>query len=168
MKVSVIISYHNEKIFINECLDSLEEQINKDFEAIVVCDHSSEEAMAELRAHPVSFPLTILELTDGSGVAAARNAGIRASQGEYILFLDCDDYLEKTALDRTLSMGASAAHGTAARRIMKIFRNRKKSMTQRRRRTRRKRHRQTEACRRSGRAIPNGSRYSAISSGPAA
>ena len=99
MKVSVIISYHNEKIFINECLDSLEEQINKDFEAIVVCDHSSEEAMAELRAHPVSFPLTILELTDGSGVAAARNAGIRASQGEYILFLDCDDYLEKTALD---------------------------------------------------------------------
>lgn len=99
MKVSVIISYHNEKIFINECLDSLEEQIYRDFEAIVVCDHIDGEAMEELRGRQVSFPMTIVELSEGSGVAAARNAGIRASQGEFILFLDCDDYLEKTALD---------------------------------------------------------------------
>ena len=45
MKVSVIIPYKNEAIYIDDCLDSLEEQTSKEFEAIVVCDHSSREAM---------------------------------------------------------------------------------------------------------------------------
>ncbi len=98
MKVSVIIPYKNEAIYIDDCLDSLEEQTSKEFEAIVVCDHSSREAMEALRGKQVSFPLTILELTDKTGAAAARNEGIRASSGEFILFLDSDDYLEKTAV----------------------------------------------------------------------
>lgn len=98
MKVSIIIPYQNERVYIGDCLDSLEEQNCRDFEVIVVCDHSSGEAFETLRERVVSFPLTILELTEGHGVAAARNRGIRACQGEYILFLDCDDYLEKTAV----------------------------------------------------------------------
>lgn len=98
MKVSIIIPYQNEKVYIDDCLDSLEEQTSKDFEAIVVCDHSSEAAMRRLQEKSISFPLRILELTDKRGVAAARNKGICASKGEFILFLDCDDYLEKTAV----------------------------------------------------------------------
>ena len=115
MKVSVIIPYQNEKVYINDCLDSMEEQTSREFEVIVVCDHSSEEALAALREREkqVSFPLTIVELTDGSGVAAARNAGIRASQGEFILFLDCDDFLEKTAVEFLLhrSEGQDIVYG---------------------------------------------------------
>ncbi len=102
VKVSIIIPYQNEKVYIHDCLDSLEEQTCKDFEAILVCDHSSESAIRVITEKTVSFPLKILELTDKSGVAAARNRGIHASNGEFILFLDCDDYLEKTAVQYLL------------------------------------------------------------------
>lgn len=113
MKVSVIIPFHNEERYIKDCLESLEEQISRDFEVIFVCDHTDEAMLAGLRAKEVSFPMTILELTDGSGVAAARNAGIRASKGEFILFLDCDDYLEKTAIEFLLqrSEGQDIVYG---------------------------------------------------------
>lgn len=107
LKISVIIPYVNEKIYIDDCLDSLEEQTCRDFEAVVVCDHSSQEAMDRLRSKEVSFPITIFELAEKrTGVAAARNAGTSQSRGEFILFLDCDDYLEKTALEEMLQCAA--------------------------------------------------------------
>lgn len=105
MKVTVIIPYHNEKKYIGDCLDSLWDQTMQDMEAIVVCDDCDAEAVSELRerAEKSPFPLTVLELTEGHGTAAARNMGIRNSQGEYVLFLDCDDYLETYALEEMLS-----------------------------------------------------------------
>ena len=99
MKVSVIIPYHNEKSYIQDCLESLADQTFQDFEAIVVCDHCEEEAVEFLRGISVPFPIRILDMTDKTGVAAARNMGIRASQGEFLLFLDSDDYLIKEALE---------------------------------------------------------------------
>lgn len=113
MMVSVIIPYQNEKIYIGDCLDSLEEQTCQDFEVIVVCDHSSGEAMSALFEKTVSFPLQIVELTDRQGVAAARNQGILAAKGEFILFLDSDDYLEKTAIACLLerSVGRDVVYG---------------------------------------------------------
>ncbi|MCH5252191.1 MAG: CDP-glycerol glycerophosphotransferase family protein [Lachnospiraceae bacterium] len=105
MKVSVIIPYHNEKKYIGDCLDSLADQTVQDLEAIVVCDHCDSEAVLELRERVKEspFPLTVLELTEGQGTAVARNMGIRNSQGEYVLFLDCDDYLETYALEEMLA-----------------------------------------------------------------
>ena len=106
-KVSVIIPYVDEKIYIDDCLDSLEDQTCRDFEAVVVCDHSGREALDRLKGKKVSYPLTILEIgSSRTGVAAARNDGLRRSRGEYILFLDCDDYLEKTALAELLQCAA--------------------------------------------------------------
>lgn len=98
MKVSIVVPFHNEQRYVKDCLDSLAEQISQDFEVILVCDHTEKDLLEELRAQEVPFPMTILELTDRSGVAAARNEGIRAAKGEFILFLDIDDYLEKTAI----------------------------------------------------------------------
>ena len=92
-----------------DCLDSLEEQTCLDFEVLVVCDHSSEEARQMLSGRNVSFPMRILELRGRRGVAAARNTGVQQAQGEYILFLDCDDYLEKTAIHDMLEL---AGEGT--------------------------------------------------------
>ena len=109
-KVSVIIPYVDEKIYIDDCLDSLEDQTCRDFEAVVVCDHSGREALERLKGNKVSYPLTILEIgSSRTGVAAARNDGLRQSRGEYILFLDCDDYLEKTALAELLQCAAGDA-----------------------------------------------------------
>ncbi len=104
MKVCVIIPYVNEKMFIGDCLDSLEEQTCRDFEAIVVFDHSREESRQVLFGKTVSFPLRTLELGEDRGVAAARNLGMDTAEGEYILFLDSDDYLERTAIQDMLQL----------------------------------------------------------------
>lgn len=104
MKVCVIIPYVNEKMFIGDCLDSLEEQTCRDFEAIVVFDHSREESRQVLFGKTVSFPLRTLELGEDRGVAAARNLGMDSAEGEYILFLDSDDYLERTAIQDMLQL----------------------------------------------------------------
>lgn len=113
MKVSIIIPYQNETIYMDDCLDSLEEQTCKAFEAIVVCDRSGEAALEKLRQKSVSFPIKIVLLSGGHGVAAARNAGIRAAKGEFLLFLDCDDYLERTAVESLLerSEGKDVVYG---------------------------------------------------------
>ncbi len=94
MKVSVIISYKNEMPFISDCMNSLEDQTEKDFEAIVVCAHTAHADADVIRNMDVSFPLQVIELPeDKDGPAAAKNEGIRASRGEYVFFLDSDDYI---------------------------------------------------------------------------
>lgn len=117
MKVSVIIPFHNEERYIEDCLESLAEQTVQDFEAIVICDHCEKEIVARLREKKVTFPMTVLELDDGEGVAAARNMGIRNSQGEYLLFLDSDDYLEVYALESMIerSEGQDIVYGRRRR-----------------------------------------------------
>lgn len=103
MKVSIVIPYHGEERYIGDCIFSLEEQTERDFEAIVVCDRCTPEQVSELKGRETSFPMTVLTLEKGEGVAAARNLGLDSAEGDYVLFLDCDDYLETSALEVLLS-----------------------------------------------------------------
>ena len=94
MKISVIIAYHNEKNYIRDCLASLAEQTYRDFEVIVICDGCEEpewETDADLNIHFVRQPAR-------SSVAATRNLGIEKAAGEYLYFLDADDYIEENTL----------------------------------------------------------------------
>lgn len=108
MKVSIIIPYHGEEKYIGDCLVSLEEQSEKDFEAIIVCDRCTPEQVENLKTTETSFPLTVIVLEGKEGVAAARNLGLSNAKGEYVLFLDCDDYLELFALEELLSRAGGA------------------------------------------------------------
>lgn len=108
MKVSVIIPYHGEEKYIEDCLLSLDTQTEKDFEAVIVCDRCSMEQINRLKERKTSFSLKIIESDSGEGVAAARNRGLLEAQGSYVLFLDCDDYLEPTAIEDLLSESEGA------------------------------------------------------------
>ena len=94
MKISIVIAYHDEKQYIKDCLASLAEQTFQDFEVILVCDGcgAPEEGIPE--------KLNIVTvMQEEKGVAAARNAGIEKARGEYVLFLDADDYLAEETLE---------------------------------------------------------------------
>ena len=103
MGISIIIPYCGEKKYIQDCLQSLEAQTCKDFEAIVVCDHCDEEARAVVTEFNGSFPLTILDTGEKRGVAAARNTGLAASEQEFVFFMDCDDFLRQEAVEKMLA-----------------------------------------------------------------
>lgn len=102
MGISIVIPYCGEKKYIQECLESLEAQTCKDFEAIVVCDHCDEDAKAAVTELTLTFSVAVLDTGEKTGVAAARNIGLAACQQEYVFFMDCDDFLRQRAVEEML------------------------------------------------------------------
>ena len=86
--VSVVIPTYNRANLISETIDSVISQTFADYEIIVVDDGSQDETQAVLAKYEGSVRLITQK---NQGTAEARNAGIRASKGEYLAFLDSDD-----------------------------------------------------------------------------
>ena len=92
-KFSIIIPVYNVEKYIKKCLDSVFEQSFKDYEVIVVNDGTKDNSMDIVK----KYDLTIVNQKN-QGLSAARNAGLDKAKGQYILFLDSDDYIEKDLL----------------------------------------------------------------------
>lgn len=100
--ISVIIPYHSYPHYLKECLDSLQESAFQDFETLLVVDKESQGApdfVQDYDVKVIACPKT--------GVAACRNYGIDQAKGDYIYFLDADDYV----LEHTLGALAQAIDG---------------------------------------------------------
>ncbi len=98
MKISVIIPFMAGGHFLRECLESLMEQNFKDYEVIIVLDRCSEDLSWLEEEFQGKIEYRIIELTGKQGVAAARNLGLSEARGEYVYFLDSDDYIYEEAL----------------------------------------------------------------------
>lgn len=85
---SVIIPAHNAQNFIRKCLDSVRKQTWTKYELIVVCDKCTDQTAQICREE---YRANVIE-TDYGLDGLARNAGIDAAQGDWILFLDHDDW----------------------------------------------------------------------------
>lgn len=102
--ISVIVPVYNVERYVEECLRSVmaQEAPNINLECIVVNDCGSDRSMDVVRktienyTGPVEFKLLAHE--KNRGLSAARNTGIKAAKGEYVTFLDSDDYLLPDAL----------------------------------------------------------------------
>jgi glycosyltransferase involved in cell wall biosynthesis len=106
--VSVVIPAYNRVDFLGRAIDSVLDQRYENVEAIVVDDGSSDGTadLAEERA--ALDPRVRVIRTPHLGVSAARNAGIRQVRGDYVAFLDADDWLSEDKL--SLQVGALLAH----------------------------------------------------------
>lgn len=98
LKFSVIIPVFNAVEYLNECIDSLEDQSFQNFEAIFIDDGSSDLSLDLLHFRAKSNSCFKVFHQDNSGVASARNLALSQAKGEYILFLDSDDWLHAKAL----------------------------------------------------------------------
>lgn len=98
MKVSVIIPFFKGLSFLEDCLQSLSEQSYQDLEIILVCDNVEEDVDTFIKNYQSLSMLKVYHLEGKTGVAAARNYGLSVATGEYIYFLDSDDYLDPDAL----------------------------------------------------------------------
>ena len=101
-KVSVVIPCFNGGAFLPDALASLDRQTERDFETIVVDDGSDDaETLRVFESLPAHVRLVRHE---NRGLAAARNTGMKAATGKYLLPLDCDDRLEASFLEKTLAV----------------------------------------------------------------
>ena len=104
MKVSVIVPVRNGERYVTRCIDSILPQLTGDMELIVVDDASSDGTPALLRKTYGADPrMLFIFCTEHRGPAAARNAGIRLSRGEWIAFCDSDDEWAPENLQRLLA-----------------------------------------------------------------
>ena len=108
-RVSIIIPVYNVEPYIKECLQSVANQtFLSQIECIIVDDKGTDASIAIAEKFvnsykgSVSFRITYRE-TNG-GLSAARNSGIREAKGEYIYFLDSDDYIIPTCIETLLTM----------------------------------------------------------------
>ena len=130
-KVSVIIPYFNGPSYLEECIQSIENQNRSDLEVLLVDDRGGDAVpvsvlekefvrhiVLERERDPERTPFDVVEGRSNEkslngtgsnekspfGVAAARNAGVRHARGEYLYFLDADDYLWEDALNRLVGL----------------------------------------------------------------
>lgn len=98
-KISVIVPVYKAEDYIDECIQSVLNQIYDDFELILVDDGSPDKS-GEICDRYAKEDIRIKVIhTENGGVSRARNIGIEASSGEYFTFLDSDDTLSKYALE---------------------------------------------------------------------
>lgn len=91
---SIIVPVYNVEKYLEECLDSIINQANQDFELILVNDGSTDGSGAICEMYKELYPKKVkLICQENSGVLMARRTGFQASAGDYIVSVDSDDYL---------------------------------------------------------------------------
>lgn len=94
-KLSVIIPCYNVEEYLSKCIDSVIDNDLDDIEIILVNDGSKDDTLKIIKEYKKKYK-DIIKIVDqeNQGLSMARNAGIEVSTGEYITFLDSDDYVD--------------------------------------------------------------------------
>lgn len=99
---SIVTSAYNAQEFILHALESIRNQTEKDFEYIII-DNGSEDntfnIINEFLSHNPNMDIKVYHFDKNMGISGGRNAGIERAKGEYICFLDADDYWYENKLD---------------------------------------------------------------------
>ncbi|EGO9187936.1 glycosyltransferase family 2 protein, partial [Enterococcus faecalis] len=92
--VSVVIPVYNVEKYVEKCLDSVINQTYQNLEIIIVNDGSTDNSLSVCQKKKLSDSRIKLINKENGGLSSARNAGIECAQGEFICFIDSDDWIE--------------------------------------------------------------------------
>lgn len=107
IKVSVIVPVYNVEAYLERCLDSLVKQTLEEIEIIVVNDGTKDNSQAIIDRYAAAYPQKVISLIkENGGLSDARNYGIPYAHGEYIGFVDSDDYLNVTMYQKLYDRAA--------------------------------------------------------------
>lgn len=102
LKISVIIAVYNEEKYIFRCIESVINQTYKNIEAIIVDDGSTDKTAEIVKKMMINDKRIKYFYKKNEGQGIARNYGINCAQGEYITFLDADDFLENNMFEKMI------------------------------------------------------------------
>lgn len=100
IKVSVIIPVYNSEKYLKQCLDSVVNQTLKNIEIIVINDGSTDNSLQIIQKYVNKYSNIKLINKQNEGCYKARNVGLEMATGEYIAFLDSDDYIESKIYEK--------------------------------------------------------------------
>lgn len=105
-KVSVIVPMYNASKYLSRCLDSLTNQTLKDIEIVLINDGSTDNSEQIIQTYLKDKRIKYLKKENG-GQGSARNLGLTVAKGEYISFVDSDDYIELDMLEEMYNASLS-------------------------------------------------------------
>ena len=102
-KVSVIVPVYNCEKFIDKCLDSILNQSYDNLEVVLVNDGSKDDSLLIINNRKKQDSRIIVVDKPNGGVSSARNVGLDNSTGDYIFFVDADDYIELDCIQKSMN-----------------------------------------------------------------
>jgi len=107
IKTSIIIPVYNTSLYLEECVNSVFNQTQKEIEVITINDGSTDNSLEVLMNLKTKYPELIVVSGENQGLGATRNLGISMARGEFIFFLDSDDYILPDTLQSCYDLASS-------------------------------------------------------------
>ena len=98
--ISIVVPIYNAEKYLADCLDSLVAQSDHDIEILCVDDGSTDQTIDILNSYSERYPFLRVVNQHNQGPSAARNRGIDEAKGEWIMFVDSDDWIDRNAFSR--------------------------------------------------------------------
>ena len=98
MKLSIVVPAYNVQNYLSRCIDSLIEQDISSYEIIIVVDGATDDTGNIANQYACSYDCVKVIHQENRGLSGARNTGLRAAEGEYVMFVDSDDWVEKNSI----------------------------------------------------------------------
>ena len=127
---SIIIANYNSEKWIRKCLDSIMNQICRDYELIIVDDMSTDNSVNIIKEYintHIYTPIKLIELDHKAYNGGSRNIGVRVAKGDYILFMDCDDWLNNAGVLSVIADEIKRTHADLIRLPYMAYCNGKKA-----------------------------------------
>ncbi|MBR3593572.1 MAG: glycosyltransferase family 2 protein [Clostridia bacterium] len=102
-KVSIIVPFYNTGKYLAKCLDSVLSQTHKNLEIICINDGSPDDSLAQLKTYAERDSRIKIIDKQNEGVSLARNAGLSYASGDYVMFVDSDDWIDEDTIEQMLS-----------------------------------------------------------------
>ena len=104
MKISIIVPIYNVENYISKCLDSVKKQTLNDFECLLIDDGTKDNSIEVAKEVTKDDNRFVYFRKENGGLSDARNFGLEKATGEYVFFLDSDDYIKEDLLEKAYAM----------------------------------------------------------------
>ena len=129
-KVSVVVPVYNVDKYLERCLDSLVYQTLKDIEIVIVNDGSTDKSAEIIKKYVQSYPNKVFAFEkENGGLSDARNFGIKKCHGNYIGFVDSDDYVSLDMFKKLYEKAISKDFDITVCDVRLVWKNKSKEIS---------------------------------------
>lgn len=122
-KVSIIVPVYNTSLYLRKCLDSLVNQTYDKIEIIIINDGSTDNSDEIINEYVKKYSNIVYYNKENEGVSLTRNLGLKVSKGEYVMFVDSDDYISEKIVESLLNIAVKGDFDIVTSDIIKFYDN---------------------------------------------